>query len=414
MNGRVAIVVKGYPRLSETFIAQELLSLQAKGLDFEIWALREPTDGKIHPIHREITAKVSYLPEYLYRAPLRVLGAWRRARRLAGYRQARAAWLRDLWRDPTPNRIRRFGQALMLADELPADIGWIYVHFLHTPASVTRYAAMMRRLDWSCSAHAKDIYTTPAWEKVEKLADMRWLVTCTAANVRHLSDLPGAPADKIRLLYHGLDLTRFPPPPERADGLRDGSDPAEPARLVSVGRAVPKKGYDVLLAALARLPPSSAWRLEHIGGGPELPRLKRQAERLGIADRIAWLGSRTQLEVLAAYRRSDLFVLASRVAGNGDRDGLPNVLMEALSQRLAVVATDVSALGELISDGESGRLVAPDDPVALAAAIDGLIGSPAERNRLATAGERRVRSSFAHDANLAFLVSNLVPERVAA
>ena len=168
--GRVAFVLKGYPRLSETFIAQEILALERRGLDILIVSLRHPTDTAIHPVHRQIAAERLYLPEYLYQEPLRVWRGWRKARRLPGYKAARRGWLADLWRDKTPNRIRRFGQALVLAAELPGDIGGLHAHFIHTPASVTRYAAMMRGLEWSVSAHAKDIWTTPAWEKREKLA----------------------------------------------------------------------------------------------------------------------------------------------------------------------------------------------------------------------------------------------------
>lgn len=404
---KLVIVMKGYPRLSETFIAQELLSLQRRGLDFEIWSLREPTDGKVHPIHRAITAPVRYLPEYLYRAPRRVLGAWWRSRRLPGYPRARAQWLRDLARDPTPNRIRRFGQALVLADELPTSIRHLYVHFLHTPGSVTRYAADMRGLGWSCSAHAKDIYTIPTWDKAEKLGSMAWLVTCTAANVQHLRALAGSDSGKVHLQYHGLDGARFASVPRPAS-LTDGSG-REPVRLLSVGRAVPKKGYDRLLQALALLPPDLQWRFEHVGGGEGLGALKAQAELLGLTARINWHGSATQDTVLERLRASDLFVLASRIADDGDRDGLPNVLMEAQSQALACVATAVSAIPELISDGETGLLVPPDDVPALAQALERLIRDPVLRQQLGAAGEVRVRSVFAHDATIDDLLALLRP-----
>ncbi|MEX2643192.1 MAG: hypothetical protein WD270_07045, partial [Acetobacterales bacterium] len=231
MPGPVAFVLKGYPRLSETFIAQEILALERRGLDIRIVSLRHPTDRHRHPVHAEIRAPVAYLPEYLYREPLRVLRGWRAARRLQGYRAARRVWLRDLRRDPTPNRIRRFGQALVLAAELPAQVGRLHAHFLHTPASVTRYAATMRGLPWTCSAHAVDIWTTPEWEKREKLADLDWLVTCTAVNAEHLTALAPS-ADRVGLLYHGLDFSRFEAP-DRPPQARDGGDPEAPVRLLS-------------------------------------------------------------------------------------------------------------------------------------------------------------------------------------
>src|SRR5206468_13005673 len=146
-TGRVAFLLKGYPRLSETFIAQEILALERRGLEILVVSLRHPTDRALHPVHRLIGAELLYLTEYLHQEPLRVWHGWLRSRRRPGYRKARAAFLADLWRDRSPNRVRRFGQALVLAAELPANIGHLHAHFLHTPASVARYTAMISELD---------------------------------------------------------------------------------------------------------------------------------------------------------------------------------------------------------------------------------------------------------------------------
>jgi glycosyltransferase involved in cell wall biosynthesis len=390
---RVAFVLKGYPRLSETFIAQEILALERRGLDILIVSLRRPTDRAVHPVHRQISAARLYLPEYLYQEPRRVWRSWRRARRQAGYRRAWRIWLADLRRDPTPNRIRRLGQALVLAAELPGDIGHLHAHFLHTPASVARYAALIRGLDWTVSAHAKDIWTTPAWEKAEKLGSAVWAVTCTRAGYRDLAALAPNP-NRVGLVYHGLDLERFPPPPN-GPSQRDGSDPQHPVVLLSVGRAVVKKGYDDLLAALARLPARLHWRLVHVGGGALSAKLRHRADELGLAPRIDWRGALPQPEVLDAYRAADLFVLAAKIGPDGDRDGLPNVLMEAQSQRLPCVATTVSGIPELIEDGATGILVPPGDPPALALALESLIRDPVRRAALGRTGEHRVRTAFA-------------------
>ncbi len=407
MRAAVAFVLKGYPRLSETFIAQEIRGLEERGLDIRLISLRRPTDHHVHPVHREISAPVNYLPEYLYRAPARVWRGWRAGRRLLGYGAARRTWLRDLARDPTPNRVRRFGQALVLARELPADVGWIHAHFLHTPASVARYAALMLGLPWSCSAHAKDVWTTPAWEKAEKLADCRWLVTCSRTNREHLAHL--APIGRhVDLVYHGLDEGRFPPPESRRPP-RDGSDAGDPVVLLSVGRAVVKKGYDDLLDALGRLPATVHWRLVHIGGGPLARRLKRRARRDGLAGRITWMGPQPQEAVLAQYRAADAFVLACRIADDGDRDGLPNVLMEAQSQGLACLSTAVSAIPELIVTDETGVLVAPGDEVALAAALARLIADAGLRQRLGAAGMERVRTAFSFEDGIDRLARRFGP-----
>lgn len=384
---RVAFVLKGYPRLSETFIAQEIAALEKRGLDILIVSLRRPTDGALHPVHREIKAEVLYLPEYLLLEPLRVLRSFLKA---ANRWKAAKTWLKDLLRDPTPNRIRRFGQALVLAAEAPKDITWLHAHFLHTPASVTRYAAMLLGLPWSGSAHAKDIWTTPEWEKREKLAACEWLVTCTAANRDHLAAL--APPGRVELVYHGIDLRRFPPAPVRA--------PAGSVTILSVCRLVEKKGVDMLLEALARLPGHLGWRFVHVGGGPLAETMKRRAQALGIADRVVWRGALTQERVLEEYRTADLFVLASRVARDGDRDGLPNVLAEAQSQGLACVATRVSAIPELLRDGASAHLVEEGDCAGFAAALEALITQPARRRSLGAAGQARVLAEFGLDENL--------------
>lgn len=400
--GRVAFVLKGYPRLSETFIAQEIAALERRGLEILIVSLRRPTDERRHPVHAEIRAPILYLPEYLLLEPLRVLRAWLHVRRFENYRKSFQLWLRDLARDPTPNRARRFGQALVLAAELPADVGRLHVHFLHTPASVTRYAAILRGLAWSGSAHAKDIWTTPEWDKREKLAACEWLVTCSAAGRDHLAAL--APPGRVELVYHGLDLSRFSFV-DKSDAGKRGDDPADPVVILSVGRLVEKKGTDVLLEALARLPRGLHWRLVHAGGGPLKRSLERRARALGIAGRVAWRGALAQDELLAEYRAADLFALASRIAASGDRDGLPNVLVEAQSQGLACVASAVSAIPELIEHGRTGVLVPPESPDELAGALAGLIGNPARRRAMGESGRARVAERFGLEPNLSRLAA---------
>ena len=394
--GVIAVILKGYPRLSETFIAQELHALEQRGLSLALFSLRHPTDRETHPVHAEIRAPLAYLPEYLHHEPARVWRAWRIARRLPGYRAARAAWWRDFRRDRTRGRVRRFGQALVLAAELPLEIVHLHAHFLHTPASVTRYTAILRGLAWSCSAHAKDIWTTPEWDKREKLAACTWATTCTEVNAQHLRLLAG-PARRIDLIYHGIDTTRFPSPGATLRAL-DGSDPACPVTVLAVGRAVDKKGFDDLLRALAVVPPELHWRLNHIGGGPLLRELEDTARALGIADRVRWLGPQSQAAVLDAYRAADIFALPCRVSADGDRDGLPNVLLEAQSQKLACISTRVSGIPELIEDGVTGLLVEPRATTALANALSRLIADPALRRRLGDAGFARTTGAFSMDA----------------
>ncbi len=386
----VCFVLKGYPRLSETFIAQEILALERRGIDIHIASLRQPTDKKQHPIQKDISATVRYLPEYLHDEPRRVYDGWNRARRLPGYRSALATFHADFLRDPTRNRIRRFGQACVLAQSLPAGTARLHAHFLHTPASVARYTALMTGLPWSCSAHAKDIWTSPQWEIKEKLASLDWLVTCTAFGAAYLKDLAPRP-EIVSLLYHGLDFTRFPAPPDKRI---PSSETGVPVRILSVGRAVEKKGYDDLLAALSLLSSELNWQFIHIGGGPLLDSLQAKAQELDVADRIEWRGPQSQDAVLSALRDADIFALTSKIADDGDRDGLPNVLMEAQSQAVAVMATATAGIPELIIDGETGLLTTASNPAAAAKALETLIRDPALRLKLGGAGLQRVHTAF--------------------
>jgi len=394
---RIAVAMKGYPRLSETFIAQELLGLQQRGLPFEIWSLRHPTDAAKHLMHHQITAPVRYLPEYLHDEPLRVARGLLAALLRPGLLRLLPAFLHDLARDRTRNRWRRFGQACVMARELPREVRHLHVHYLHTPASVIRYAALLGGLTWSFSAHAKDIWTTEDWEKREKIASAAWGVTCTRDGHRELERLSDRP-DKVALVYHGLDLARFPAPGARS--VRDGSNPIDPVHFVTIGRAVAKKGFDDLLEALAKLPRALNWRLTHIGGGEKLEALQAQARALGLDERIVWAGPKAQDEVIATLRAADLFVLPSKEAGDGDRDGLPNVVMEAASQALPIVATDFAGIPEFVRDGVEGLLVPPGDVAALAAALAELAMAPERRATLGEAAYARLTGAFSAQAGL--------------
>lgn len=386
---KLAVVVKGWPRLSETFIAQELVALEEAGHDLEIWSLRFPTDKKTHPLHDRLQAPVRYLPEYLHQEPLRVAKGVLRNLPRKGFWSALGHWLKDLRRDMTRNRVRRFGQACVLAAEMPSDTGALYAHFMHTPASVTRYAALMRSMRWGVSAHAKDIWTSPDWEKREKLqastAGATFLATCTGFGAEHLKGLADTP-DRVELIYHGLDLGRFPTPPETRET-------GGPVRFLSVGRLVEKKGFDNLIEALSLLPDTLDWHWDHIGGGGLGDAFKARAAELNISEKITWHGACDQPEVIEAMRRSDVFVLPSRIASDGDRDGLPNVLMEAASQKLCILSTPVSAIPEFIETGTHG-ILSDDDPTALAAAMLSIARDFEMRTALADAAYERLTEHF--------------------
>lgn len=401
---KVGIVLKGYPRLSETFIAQEIRELEKAGFDISLISLRHPTDKHTHPIHDEIVAPKHYLPEYIYQELWRVYKAKVACAFKKGFWKAQWVFLKDLARDPTPNRIRRWGQAMVLAHEYAGELDHIYAHFLHTPCSVARYAAMISGKSFSISAHAKDIWTSPEWEIREKLTDCDWLVTCTEGGADYLSGL--APEGRVTLVYHGLDLSRFGKPPS-SKRENDGSTKKKSIELLTVGRAVAKKGIDSLLAALSNLPEDFHWQWTHIGGGPLKGDLENQAKELGIDNCCTFLGALPQKEVLAKYHETDLFILPSRIDETGDRDGLPNVIVEAQSQRMAVISTNISGIPELIENGKNGILIEPDDVPALQDAILTLGRDVKMRKAMGKYGENKVRTQFSHIETIGEIVTLL-------
>lgn len=397
---RIAVIVKGYPRLSETFIAQEIYGLEQRGVQQLIVALRQPYDPYQHEVHSKIQSDVLYLTEYLRDDPERVKRAMDWAQTQPTYSLARSMFETDLRYKRNSERFRRWGQACVLAHELPEDVIWLHSHYLHSPCTVTRYAAVLSGRHWSFSAHAKDIWTTPKRELRDKLAEAVWGVTCTQANLDYLQGLAEDPG-KLHLVYHGLDFQGFPETPPPAT-LNNGEQDS-PVLITSVGRLVEKKGYDLLLKALARLPDTLNWRFVHIGGGELSDVLQAQAQALGLQERVQWLGPQPRSKVLKVLKEADIFALACRISKSGDRDGLPNVLMEAQAMALPCLSTRISGVPEIIRDRSTGLLCSPQDVAGLSAALEQLIRDPDLRRNLGQSGFAEVRAKFAAQPGLDFL-----------
>jgi glycosyltransferase involved in cell wall biosynthesis len=386
---RLAVVVKGFPRLSETFIARELVALEARGINFTLHALRHPGDDA-RLVDNTVRARPQYLPEYLRDERWRVFRAYRKARRLPGFKAAWQAFHKDWPRDRGRARARRLGQACVLATELPDSVSHIYAHFAHSPASVVRYAAIMRGNTFSISAHAKDIWTAPDWDLAEKIADAEFVAVCNEAGAKRLKSL-GDPA-KIQLIHHGLPRSSLHTV-LRAQ-FRDGTDPSSPVRLVCVARAVEKKGLRTLVAALALLSKNLAYELHHIGSGPLLDELKQRAKSAGIASRITWLGAQPHTRVLEELDAGDLFVLPANIARDNDRDGIPNAILEAQGRAVPVLACNVGGVGEAVKDKATGRLTIAGDARQFAKLLEELIKDPSQRAKLGNAGYVNVSERF--------------------
>jgi glycosyltransferase involved in cell wall biosynthesis len=294
--------------------------------------------------------------------------------------------------------VRRFAQAVCLSAVLPGSgVRHLHAHFAHGPTEVAMLASELSRLRFSFTAHARDIYTARPTELRAKVLAAAFVVTCTRANQEHLRELAGPAAHgKIHLVYHGTDVRKFSPGEAAARG--------GPPLLLSVGRLVSKKGFASLLEACATLRQRGhAFRCTILGEGPERERLAALAHRLGLDEIVEMPGSRSQEQVLEWYRRATAFALPCKILANGDRDGIPNVLVEAMGVGLPVVSTAISGIPELVDDGTNGLLVAPGRSAELAAALERLLRDAALRTRLGANARRTIVERFDSAANAASL-----------
>ncbi|OLE25755.1 MAG: hypothetical protein AUI36_32430 [Cyanobacteria bacterium 13_1_40CM_2_61_4] len=386
----IGIVLKAYPRLSETFIVREILMLEGLGLRLHIFALRNPKESAVHDDVRRVRAQVTYVPDRFWRAFGSIALSNLRLLPTAGglYGAAlRYATLRS-FRERSVSTLKRFLQAGYLVQRgLPGtDVAHFHAHFGHDPTTVAFFASWLSGIRYSFSAHAKDIYAQDRDWLREKIARAKFVVTCTEHNRAYLEQLGGA-SSRVFRCYHGVQPAHFVPSRKPLAGTSP--------RLLSVGRLVPKKGFGVLLDSLAILKQRGrSFGCTIVGGGPLGQSLRDQIAALGLEGQVELLPPMSQAELIEHYRAADLFVLACEVQGNGDRDGIPNVIVEALAMEIPVVSTRVSGIPECVEDGVNGILVPEKDPRALADGIARLLAEPELARGYGRAGRRKIESEF--------------------
>lgn len=386
----VAYLVKRFPRLSETFVLQEFLELRRQGLDLRLYALMHPAEQVVQPSAAELLPEVTYLHDRgrRWRSWARLLGG--AARQALSNPSGCAALSRLLLaRRPFLASLRHAVEALWLARDLRlARARHLHAHFAHSPAEVAHMAWIAGGLAFSFTAHAKDLYTTPVEALRPRLRAAAFVITCTRFNADHIAGLDPADCtlrERLHVLYHGTDIRRFNPIGRRP----------EPGRVLSVGRLVPKKGYPVLLQALALLAARGVdFTCDVFGEGELRPALETEIGRLGLLSRVRLRGATPQEELLPEYWRASVFALTPMVMPGGDRDGIPNVLVEAMASAVPVISTRVSGIPELIEHGRDGLLVEPADAAAITDAIEQLLRDPELASCLGHAGRRKVERLF--------------------
>jgi glycosyltransferase involved in cell wall biosynthesis len=385
----LVVLVNGFPRLSETFVLHELLDLERRGLRLRVVALRRPEEIVQQHTLEALRAPVEYLDDgtlWSQRLAVRTAHAALVLRRGASYLDA----LSDVLRSPDFTRPALAGAAILAHRLLRLGSPPLYVHFAHKPGTHGRFAARLAGVPYALSAHAKDVWLTEPRELKAKASDAAVVLTCTDEARTYVERLVGG-ATRVHRIYHGVDVTQSLPRVERT----------ERPVVLAVARLVEKKGIELLIRAAARLHLRGADFVVRIAGeGPEWARLQRLAHEVGVDDRVTFLGPLTEYEVRAEYRRATVFALPCQLLANGDRDGVPNVLVEAMAHGLPVVSTTLAGVREAVVDGESGLLVPPRDEVGLAAALERLFSDGALRARIGASARRRVAERFDRGANL--------------
>jgi len=392
----LAVLVNGFPRLSETFVLHELLELERRGVRLHLFALRRPAEVVQQDALSELRATVEYLPEGAVphqRTRVRLAHAALILNRRTGYING----LADVLASPEYSRSLGVNAALLAHRLIRLGSPPLYVHFAHKPATVGRFASLLAGVPYALSAHAKDIWLTPEAELARKVQDAAVVLTCTEHARTNLDRLADG-LTPVHLVYHGVELKGR----SRSEGR--GKTP----QLLAVGRLVEKKGHETLLLAAALLRDRGlGFTLRLVGEGPEWPRLQRLVHELQLADRVVFLGPLSESEVRTEYASADVFALSCRRLANGDQDGLPNVILEAMAHGLPVVSTRLDGIVEAIVDGESGLLADQDDPAAVARHLELLIEDPAARERIGEAGRSRVAERFERGTSLPHVVTVL-------
>ena len=400
MSGTVGYLTKRFPRLSETFILDEILGLEDCGVHLQVYALAHPGEDIVQPDSLRVRGEVTYLHG---------TGGWASAwasTRASAAAQARffgaapGRYLRVLagaFRErPGVATLKHFLEAVHLADRTRRDhVRHLHAAFAHSPAAVARLVHQLTGLPYSFSAHAKDLYLSDPAALARRVAGAEFVLVCSAAAAQDLAAIAGPDAWKVRLAPHGVDTARFRPPASGWGPATTGGVETAPLRLLAVGRLVDKKGYPILLDALAQARADGhRIELDVIGGGPQLRALDARATALGLAGSVRFHGARTHQEVAAAYLQADAFVQASVVLPDGDRDGIPNSLLEAMATGLPAVATTVGGIPEVVIHGQSGLLAPPGDAAALADLLAMLAVDRDLRRRLGRQARARVVERF--------------------
>jgi glycosyltransferase involved in cell wall biosynthesis len=351
-TGRVGYVLKMYPRFSETFIVSEILAREAAGEHLAIFSLRPPVDPRFHPELARVAAPVSYIER-----PGKPSTLWAALRDAVTRQPVLADGMARALPELLSADVDDAVQSVILAQAaLDTGVTHLHAHFASMATTIARLASLLSGIPYSFTAHAKDLFhdeVDPA-DIARKLQGAHHAVTVSDFNFDYLTRMHPAHVRNLHRIHNGLELDRFPFRPAVRPVTR-ATD--QPLRIVAVGRLVEKKGFALLLDAAARLRESgTALTVAIVGDGALRDDLAAQIDRLGLHDHVRLLGSLPQNDVSAVLAGADVFVAPCVVGADGNADGLPTVILEAMALGVPCVGTDVTGIPEVVRDGDTGLL----------------------------------------------------------
>lgn len=358
-----------------------------------LFPMRQPRENFCHASVKQIKAAVDYLPTELFQDFHRLLlpnlfQAFQSPRK---YKKALIAAKQGLNRGSELSTLKHLLQAGYLVHyhlQGTCNIQHLHGHFAHSPTSVTLFASVMSNIPFSFTGHAKDIYTSKPEKLRRKIEMAKFVVTCTAHNKKFLEDLAGSTTTPIHCVYHGIDLSLF-------QNSFTNTPISSPYRLLTVARITEKKGLPTIYNALSLLKKRGMnFRHTLIGDGDDRKKIEKLITELGLKSDCTLLGTRTHEEVLEKFKESDAFLLGCEIAQNGDRDGIPNVLVESLAMGVPAISTTVSAIPEVLLHEETGLTVSPKEPDDFANAIEKVLHNQDLRNKLRQKGQDFVQENF--------------------
>lgn len=387
---KLIYIVGTFPAFSTVFIDREIRSMREQDVDLQILAIREPTEDQ--PLSNE---QRDFMKTVTYLLPLDIMAfLMGNLLFLLGQPLTYLGTLRYLLFSPHPTMKVRIMTLLHFAEGVHAahllrgrTFDHLHAHFVDRAAVVALVASRLLKVPYSLTAHANDIYVNPVLLR-EKIDGAKFMTTCTGYNFKYLTKEMGSDVKgKLHLAYHGLDLSNYQPVKEKTPRARP--------LLMSVGRLTEKKGFTYLIdACRALVDQGYDFECHIVGPGPLQDTLNAQIEAQGLTEVVTLCGPIPHDDVISKYNEATAFVLPCIIAKDGDRDGIPNVLIEAMAMQLPAVSTDHSGIPELIENGVSGLLVPPTEVAPLIEALKTLLDDPQLCEQLAKQGRQKVLEDF--------------------